>query len=61
MREYERKGRSQKYFELKSSYDDKLENEAKKYKDKLQNEVRNGNRSSCYAALLKLGARPGDP
>ena len=59
-REYERKGKSIKYFELKNLYDEKLKKEAQKYKNKLLDELRNGDRNSCYAALQKLGARPGE-
>ena len=59
MREYERKGKSLNYHNLKSSYDTKLQNEAQKYRSKLENEILSGDRNSCYAALRKLGARPG--
>ena len=59
MREYERKGRTAKYFELKNIYNEKLVAEAQKYKERLESEVKSGDRTSCYAALRKLGARPG--
>ena len=61
MREYEKRGRTSKYFELKSSYDARLLKEAQKYKEKLESEVKSGDRTSCYAALRKLGGRPGEP
>jgi hypothetical protein len=59
-REYERKGKTQKYFDLKHSYDAKLSKEKQKYNLKIQDDVITGNRSSSYAALRKLGARPGE-
>ena len=60
-REYVRKGKSLKYLNLKQVYDAKYETEAKKYKKKIEDDVRNGDRASSYAALRKLGARPGEP
>ena len=59
MREYERKGKTSNYYHLKFSYDNKLQIEAQKYRIKLENEILSGERNSCYAALRKLGARPG--
>ena len=59
-REYERKGKTLKYSDLKHSYDAKLANERRKYHLKIQNDVRNGDRNSSYAALRKLGVRPGE-
>ena len=38
----------------------KLESEVSKYTVKVLEDVRNGNRSSAYSALRKLGVRPGD-
>ena len=60
-REYARKGKSLKYLNLRKIYDAKYEIEAKKYKNKIEDDVRNGDRASSYAALRKLGARPGEP
>ena len=59
-REYEKRGKSQKYTDLKFTFQLKLENEAAKYKEKICEEVRSGNRNSAYSALRKLGVRPGD-
>ena len=59
-REYERKGKSNIYFQLKNLYEEKTRKEANKYKDKLLEQVRSGERKSCYAAMRKLGARPGE-
>ena len=56
-RQYERKGQSPKYLELKCSYDAKMKAEAQKYTEK---DVRNGDRNSSYAALRRLGVRPGE-
>ena len=55
-----KKGKTEDYRALKASYDVKLQSEAQKYRAKLENELINGDRTSCYAALRKLGARPGD-
>ena len=60
MREYEKKGKTQKYFTLKSQFSQKLQNERIKYRQKLEDEVISGDRTSVYAALRKLGARPGE-
>jgi hypothetical protein len=59
-RQYERKGQSPKYLELKCSYDAKMKAEAQKYTEKIQEDVRNGDRNSSYAALRRLGVRPGE-
>ena len=60
MRVYEKEGKTEKYKQLKMFYDKKLQSGALKYRTKLQNEIISGNRSSCYAALRKLGVRPGE-
>ena len=60
MREYEKKGKSIKYFELKCSFDQKMKSEVAKYIEKITEDVKNGNRSCTYSALRKLGVRPGD-
>ena len=60
MREYEKKGKSTKYFELKSKLQEAIENEVQKYKAKLEENIVEGDRTSCYKALRKLGARPGE-
>ena len=59
LREYERKGKTPKYRQLKNIYEEKLHCGAQKYRAKLENELANGDRKSCYAAIRKLGARPG--
>ena len=60
MREYERHGKTSKYFEIKESIDASIKKEACKYKEKVIEEVKNGSRSSTYKALGRLGVRPGD-
>ena len=60
MREYEKRGKSPAYFEMKKSLEEKIKSEKIKYKDKILSEVNSGTRNSAYAALKKLGARPGD-
>ena len=60
LREYEKRGKSSRYFELKKSFNDKYKNEASKYKNKILEEMKTGNRTSVYSALRKLGARPGE-
>ena len=60
MREYERKGKSLKYFQLKSIFSEEFDKQVSKYKSKIIEDVRTGDRSSSYAALRKLGVRPGD-
>ena len=60
MREYEKRGKSPRYHEMKKTLDEKLRSEKIKYKDKVLNEVCNGTRNAAYAAIKKLGARPGE-
>ena len=60
MREYEKRGKSKRYFELKCTFDQKKKNEIKKYIDKIFDDVKNGNRNCTYSALRKLCVRPGD-
>ena len=60
MREYERKGKSEKYFQLKLTFDEKMSREREKYKEKVMKSVADGNLSSTYKALRKLGSRPGE-
>ena len=51
---YRRYGKSEKYFEIKSMFDMKLQNEKQKYCDKILREVREGKRGSSYSALKKM-------
>ena len=60
MREYEKRGKSVKYCNLKESFDRKFETEVAKYTEKILEDVRTGNRNCAYSALRKLGVRPGD-
>jgi len=61
MREYEKHGKSSKYFKLKGAFTQKLHKEVEKYRLKIETEVRNGDRSSAYSALRKLGAHSSEP
>ena len=60
MREYDRHGKSQKYSELKEKFDQKFQNEIRKYRQKVELEVLEGKRGSYYPAIKKLGLRPWD-
>ena len=60
MREYQRHGKSDKYLQLRTMYEEKLKTETLKYLDKIATEVVEGRRGSSYPALKKLGARPWD-
>ena len=51
MREYQKHGKTQKYFDLKSVFKEKLQNEALKYKKKIMDDVATGNIGHTYAAL----------
>ena len=53
-RVYRKQGRSQKYLDLKSKFDDKLKSEAEKYRQKIMTEVTEGKRNNSYSALRKL-------
>ena len=59
MREYNKNGKSEKYFKLKEIFESQLNVELEKYKEKISNEVLEGSRGSIYPALKKLGLRPG--
>ena len=50
MREYEKRGKSAKYSELKVNFKQKKEKEALKYKEKIIDDVRNGNMNCTYSA-----------
>ena len=60
MREYERHGKSDKYLQMRSKYEEKLKIEMYKYLDKIATEVSEGRRGSTYPVLKKLGLRPWD-
>ena len=45
---------------MKNSFHQKFEKEILKYRNKITDDVRNGDRTSTYSALRKLGARPGE-
>ena len=60
MRQYQRHGKTDKYIELKTKFDEKLKHEMLKYLDKIVKEVSEGKRGSSYPALKRLGLRPGE-
>ena len=60
MREYEKRGKSAKYEQLKAKFEKKMRNQALKYKQKVLEDVKNGDRACAYSALRKLGTWPGD-
>ena len=60
MIEYERHGKTTKYFDLKESIDESISKSVDKYKEKIIDDVKNGSKSSTYKALRRLGVRPGD-
>ena len=59
-REYERHGKSVKYNNLKNSFIEKQVEAVEKYTNKVIKEVTEGNKTSSYKALRKLGVRLGD-
>jgi hypothetical protein len=60
-RAYTAKGRrSGKYVELREQFNQKKKAEAVKYREKIVKEVMEGKRGSGYAAIRRLGARPGE-
>ena len=59
MREYEKRGKSKKYCELKDVFQQKMDKEILKYTEKVIDDVKNGNKNCTYSALRKLGVRPG--
>jgi hypothetical protein len=60
-RAYTAKGRrNPKYLGLRDQFNKKKKAEAVKYREKIVKEVREGKRGSAYAAIRRLGARPGE-
>ena len=59
-REYTRHGRSVKYNELASKFDEIFKSELSKYLMKIKLEVAEGKRGSSYPTLKRLGLQPGE-
>ena len=59
-REYQKRGRSDKYLELKERFEETLKNEARKYKEKVIQRVKDGDIKSSYKLLRNLGDGPQD-
>ena len=60
LREYEKHGRSKKYWELATRFDESFKMERDKYIQKIKLEVSEGSRGSIYPILRRLSLRPGD-
>ena len=60
MREYVKKGKSQKYQDLLKQFKIKFKSEAKKFLDRNMDALRDSNPGQSYNILKKLGAQPGD-
>ena len=59
-REYCKRGKSAKYFDLKKEFDDLYKREASNYLGKTVAELRNTNLGKMHSILKRLGARPSD-
>ena len=59
-REYNRHGRSVKYIELASKFEQIFKSELSKYLEKIKLEVAEGKRGSTYPTLKRLGLQPGE-
>ena len=59
-REYQKHGKSQKYFDLKKQFENKYKKAAKVYLDKSLNMLHESKPGQAFRILKKLGAHPGD-
>ena len=59
-REYCKKGKTEKYLNLKKQFDSKYKEEAKKYLDKNLDALREAKPGQAFSVLKRLGAQPGD-
>ena len=59
-REYNHHGRSEKYLNLASKFDEMSKVEMSKYLEKVKTEVTEGKRGSTYPTIKRLGLRPGE-
>ena len=60
MREYEKHGKSEKYLQLQSKFEDKLGKAANDHLEKNYRELKESDPSRAYSTLKKMGAQPGD-
>ena len=60
LREYEKHGQSDKYWEIVDSFNQMFKTERDKYFQKMRLEVIEGERGSIYPILKKLSLRPGE-
>ena len=59
-REYNKKGRSEKYKRLQAEFDIKYEKAANKFLDKNVRDLKESDPGKAYATLKRMGAQPGD-
>ena len=59
-REYQKRGKTTKYFELKKQFDVKFREAAEKYLNKYMDELREAKPGQAFGVLKRLGAQPGD-
>ena len=59
-REYIKRGKSQKYWDLSKEFDDKYKKEALKYMNKNVESLKDSNPGKAFATLKRMGAKPGD-
>ena len=60
MREYRKKGKSEKYVELKQEYDEKYEKASENFLRKNVDSLKESNPGRAYSILKKMGAMPGE-
>ena len=60
MREYEKHGKSGKYHEIKSKFDEKLGKAANDHLEKNYRDLKASDPGRAYSTLKKMGAQPGD-
>ena len=59
-KEYRKGGKSEKYCNLKSEFDEKFQKAMVDYMEKNISDIKSSNPSKAYSLLKRLGARPGD-
>ena len=60
MREYRKKGKSDKYVLLQKEYDEKYEKASEKFLRKKVDSLKESNPGGAYSILKKMGAMPGE-
>ena len=59
-REYQKRGKSEKFLELKKQFDQKYKDAAEKYLNKQMDELRVSKPGQAFSVLKRLGGQPGD-